>query len=124
MIAGGACGYAAALIALANGGSWSVAALCASDVAALVFIVWVWISVGRADSAATLRLARTEDASPVAAESVLIGAGAAGLEAVAFALPQAGDASAAAGGLLTALAIIRPRERVEPARYVRNSGDR
>ena len=45
-----------------------MAALCASDVAALVFIVWVWISVGRADPAATSRLARTEDASPVAAD--------------------------------------------------------
>ena len=105
VIAGAACGCAVAVIALANGVSWSVAALCASDAAALVFIVWVWISVGRADPAATLRLARTEDASPVAAESVLIGAGAASLVAVAFALSQAGHASAPARGLLTALAI-------------------
>ena len=105
MIAGAASGFAAAVIALANGASWSVAALSASDVAALVFIVWVWISVGRADPAATSRLARTEDASPVAAESVLIGAGAASLVAVAFTLSQAGDASAPARGLLIALAI-------------------
>jgi uncharacterized membrane protein len=90
---------------LANGASWSVVALGASDVAALVFIVWVWISVGRADAAATARLARTEDASPVAAESVLIGAGAASLVAVAFTLSQAGNAGAPARGLLTALAI-------------------
>jgi uncharacterized membrane protein len=103
--ASAASGCAAAVIALADGASWSVAALCASDVAALVFIVWVWISVGRADPATTARLARTEDASPVAAESVLIGAGAASLVAVAFALSQAGDASALARGLLTALAI-------------------
>jgi uncharacterized membrane protein len=82
-----------------------VAALCASDVAALVFIVWVWIGVRRADPSATSRLARTEDASPVAAESVLIGAGAASLVAVAFALSQAGNALAPARGLLTALAI-------------------
>jgi uncharacterized membrane protein len=82
-----------------------VAALCASDVAALIFIVWVWISVGRADAAESSRLARTEDASPVAAESVLIAAGAASLVAVAFTLSQAGDASAPARGLLTALAI-------------------
>jgi uncharacterized membrane protein len=75
------------------------------DVAALVFIAWVWISVGRADAEATSRLARTEDTSPVAAESVLIGAGAASLVAVAFTLSQAGDASAPARGLLTALAI-------------------
>ena len=105
VIAGAACGCAAAVIALADGASWSVAALCASDVAALVFIVRVWMSVGGADPAATLRLARTEDASPVAAESVLIGAGAASLVAAAFALSQAGDASAPARGLLTALAV-------------------
>ena len=49
VIAGAACGGAAAVIALANGVSWSVAALCASDVAALVFIVWVCISVRRAE---------------------------------------------------------------------------
>jgi uncharacterized membrane protein len=106
VIASAAGGCAAAVIALADGVSWSVAALCASDVAAIVFIVWVWISVGRADPAATSRLARTEDASPVAAESVLIGAGAASLVAVAFTLSQAGDAHAPARGLLTALAIV------------------
>jgi uncharacterized membrane protein len=104
-IASAASGCAAAVIALAEGASWSIAALCASDVAALVFIVWVWISVGRADPAATARLARTEDASRVAAESVLIGAGAASLVAVAFTLSQAGDAPAPGRGLLTALAI-------------------
>jgi len=105
VIAAAACGCTAAVVALAGGVSWSVAALCASDVAALVFIVWVWISVHGADPAAAFRLARTEDASPVAAESVLIGAGAASLVAVAFTLSQAGDASAPARGLLTALAM-------------------
>jgi uncharacterized membrane protein len=102
---GAAGGCAAAVIALAYGGSWSVVALCASDVAALVFIVSVWISVGRADPAATSRLARSEDSSPIAAESVLTGAGAASLVAVAFTLSQAGDATAPERGLLIALAI-------------------
>jgi uncharacterized membrane protein len=101
----GVAGFAAAVIALADGASWSVVALCAYDVGALVFILWVWISVGRADAVETSRLARNEDASPVAAESVLVGAGAASLVAVAFTLSQAGDANAPARGLLTALAI-------------------
>lgn len=105
VIAGAAGGCAAAVTALAEHVSWSVAALCASDVAALVFVVWVWLGVRRADPAATSRLARTEDASPVAAESVLIGAGAASLIAVAFTLSQAGDASGPDRGLLTALSI-------------------
>ena len=37
-----ACGLAAGAIALVEAASWSVAALCASDVAALVFVAWVW----------------------------------------------------------------------------------
>ena len=105
VIAGAAGGCAAAALALADGASWSVAALCASDVAALVFVAWVWLSVGRADAAATARIARTEDASRIAAESVLLGAGAASLVAVAFTLSQAGAATAPDRGLLTALAV-------------------
>jgi uncharacterized membrane protein len=104
VIAGAVGGCAAVVTALADGASWSVAALCASDVAAIVFIVWVGISIGRADPAATSRLARAED-SRVAAEGVLIGAGAASLVAVAFTLSQAGDAIAPERGLLTALAV-------------------
>jgi len=98
-------GCVAAVAARADGASWSVAALSATDLASLVFVIWVWISVRGADATATARIARTEDASPVAAESVLIGAGAASLLAVAFTLAQAGGASAPARGLLTALAV-------------------
>ena len=106
VIAGAAGGCVAAATALAYGASWSVMALSASDVAALVFIGWVWLSVGRADAAATARIARAEDASPVAAESVLLGAGAASLVVVAFTLSQAGAATAPEGGLLTVLAVV------------------
>ena len=45
VLCGIAGGLAAAAIALIDGASWSVAALCASDVAALVFVVWVWSTV-------------------------------------------------------------------------------
>jgi uncharacterized membrane protein len=99
-------GLVAAAIALPAGASWSVAALCASDAGALVFVVWVWVTLRAADPAATAQIARTEDASPVAAESVLVAAGAASLVAVGFTLAQAGDASAPARGLLTALAVL------------------
>ena len=83
---------------------WWVAALCGFDVAALVFLLWVWAGVAGADAATTERLARAEDASPTAAEGVLIGAGAASLVAVAFTLAAAGDAAAPARGLLIGLA--------------------
>jgi uncharacterized membrane protein len=105
VIVGGIGGIAAAALALGDGASWSVAALCASDVAALVFVVWVWLTVATADSVATARIARAEDASHAAAEAVLIAAGAASLVAVAFTLGQAGDAGAPERGLLTALAL-------------------
>jgi uncharacterized membrane protein len=105
VIVGAVSGGVAAAVALVAGASWSVAALCGFDVAALVFVAWVWISVWGADPVATARIARTEDASRVAAESVLLGAGAASLVAVAFTLAQAGDATAPDRGLLTALAV-------------------
>jgi uncharacterized membrane protein len=105
VIVGAVSGGAVAIVAVEEGASWSVAALGASDVAALVYVVWVWITVRGADPAATRRRARTEDASRVAAESVLVGAGAASLLAVGFTLAQAGDAGAPDRGLLTALAV-------------------
>ncbi len=86
--------------------SWPVAALCGFDVAALVFVLWVWAGVAVADATRTESIARAEDASPTAAEGVLIGAGAASLVAVAFALAAASDAVAPARGLLTALAFV------------------
>ena len=88
-----------------DGASWSVAALCASDVAAIVFVVWVWVTVAGADAEATSQIARAEDASRAAAEAVLVGAGAASLVAVAFTLGQAGHTGAPGRGLLTALAL-------------------
>jgi uncharacterized membrane protein len=94
-----------AVIALGSGASWSVAALCASDVASLVFLASVWATITRTDAEGTARIARFEDASRSAAEAVLIGAGIASLLAVAFVLAQAGHAQAPARGLLTTLAI-------------------
>jgi uncharacterized membrane protein len=102
---GAVTGIAAAAVALERGASSSVAALCASDVAELVFILWVWVTVSGADAATTAAIARGEDSSRAAAEAVLVGAGAASLLAVAFTLAQAGDAGAPGRGLLTALAI-------------------
>jgi uncharacterized membrane protein len=98
-------GLVAAAIAVTAGSSWSVAALFASDTAAAVFVIWVWVTVRARDAAATARVARSEDASRVAAESILIAAGAASLVAVAFALGEAGRTHAPGRGLLTALAL-------------------
>jgi uncharacterized membrane protein len=99
-------GLVVAAGAVSEGSSWSVAALLASDAAALVFVIWVWLTVAGADAPTTARIARSEDASRSAAEAVLIGAGAASLVAVGFALAQAGRSSAPERGLLTALALV------------------
>jgi uncharacterized membrane protein len=104
-IAAAAAGGAAAVVAFGLGASWSVAALMASDVAALVFVAWVWAGIAHVDATTTAAIARAEDASRVAAEGVLVGAGAANLVAVAFTLAQAGDAVAPTRGWLIALAI-------------------
>jgi uncharacterized membrane protein len=106
VIVGALGGIAAAGIALGEGVSWSVAALCATDVASVVFVAWVWVTVGREDAAATARIACAEDASRAAAEAVLIGAGAASLLVVAFTLAQASHAQSPARGFLTALALV------------------
>jgi uncharacterized membrane protein len=95
----------AAVVALALGASWSVAALAAEDVAALVFLVWVWLTIWGLDAGATAAIARAEDASRVAAEAVVVGAGAASLVAVVFTVAQAGDTGPPGRGLLTGLVI-------------------
>jgi uncharacterized membrane protein len=104
LIAGVAAGLGAAAIAFGFGASWSVTALFAFDTAAAVYVIWVWITVAGSDAAATARLARAEDASRTAAETVLISAGVACLVVVGFTLAEASHSHAPARGLLTALA--------------------
>jgi hypothetical protein len=69
VVAGAACGAVVPALAVIGGASWSVAALFAEDVAALVFLVWFWSTIAAADAPATSRLARTEDASRTSAEA-------------------------------------------------------
>jgi uncharacterized membrane protein len=104
LITGIVAGLGAAAVALSFGASWSVTALSAFDTAAVVFVIWVWVTVAGADATATARLARAEDASRAAGETVLISAGVASLVAVGFTLAQASHSHSPERGLLTALA--------------------
>src|SRR4029077_883763 len=72
VVVGAVGGIVVAGIALAAGASWSVAALGATDVAALVFVAWVWISVAGEDAGTTARLGRAEGrpAAPAGARPV------------------------------------------------------
>jgi uncharacterized membrane protein len=99
LIVGAVGGIAAAAVALSLGASWSAAALCTYDVAALVFVIWTWASVAGADAAKTARIARTEDFSRAASQGILLGAGAASLVAVGFTLAEAGDSGEPERGL-------------------------
>jgi hypothetical protein len=47
-------------VAQLSGASWSVAALCGFDLAAVVFVGWVALGVARADAATTAQIARTD----------------------------------------------------------------
>jgi uncharacterized membrane protein len=105
VIAAGAGGLAAAGIALAVGASWSVTALAGTDAAAVIYVVWVWTAVTRLDAAATAQKARSED-ERIAAELILVAAGAASLVAVGFVLARARNAGAPDRGLLTVLGIV------------------
>jgi uncharacterized membrane protein len=100
------CGLVAAAIAVVAGTSWSAAALFASDAFALVFILWIWLTLRNASPSETAELARAEDGSRATAEGILLGAGAASLVAVGFTLGQAGRTGAPGRGLLTALALV------------------
>lgn len=104
-IVGAALGIVTGGVAAIAGASWSVAALFAADVFFVVFVAWVWVTVSHADATETARLARAEDASRTAAETTLLGAGAASLVAVGFTLGQAGRAGSPGRGLMTALAL-------------------
>jgi uncharacterized membrane protein len=101
-----AAGAIALAAALAVDASVSVAALAGWDAAALVFLTWVWLTIGSKDAAATARRAQAEDASRAASEAVLISAGTASLVAVAFTLVEAGRASGATRGLLITLSVV------------------
>src|SRR5437764_12306521 len=105
LMVGAAAGVAAAAIAIIQGASWSVAVLLAYDTSALVFIVWVWMTISGSDPVTTARIALAEDDSRATADAILVTAGAASLVAVGFTLSQASRTGPPGRGLLTGLAL-------------------
>jgi uncharacterized membrane protein len=102
---GGAAAAAGLAVGLGVGAPWSTAVLVGWDGAALTYLGLVWPTIGTADQAATARLARDEEGSRPASESVLLGANGASLIAVAFTLSAAGHAGHAGRIGLTLLAV-------------------
>lgn len=88
-----------------TGTAWSVAILAGWDALTVVFLVWVWVTVGPRDAAGTERLALAEDDSRAVADAILLGASVGSLVAAGLTLAQAGKATGGHAVLLTAVAV-------------------
>jgi uncharacterized membrane protein len=83
---------------------WQVATLIGWDITAIVFIAWVWLSVGYLDGPTTAEVAAMEDDSRPAADFLLIAASAASLPGVGLALVEAAGESGATEALIITVA--------------------
>lgn len=73
---------------------WQLATLAGWSAAAVVFVAWVWLTLGPLDAAATRRHATREDPSRAAADLLLLGASVTSLAGVALALLKGASAPA------------------------------
>jgi uncharacterized membrane protein len=87
-------------------GPWQVALLAGWGTWLLVFVAWVWSSIGRLDAEATRRVATTEDLSHVLAELLWIAASLMNLLAVGMALVMASDERRGVAALINAAAVV------------------
>ena len=74
-------------------GPWALAALVGWDVAAIIFLAWVWLTVWPMDAGTTGRYAHREDPSRALADTVVLIAAVACLGGVGFILVKAANAS-------------------------------
>ncbi len=100
-----AIGAAAGLVA-ARFTPWQLSTLTGWDVAAGLFIAWVWTSAGRFSAEETRAFATREDDSRVSAQFLLLGAGVASLIGVGFDLIKASQANGGDKALLTAMGVL------------------
>src|SRR2546429_3907956 len=91
-LAGGVAGIVAAFLA-----PWQLSTLLGWDVAAALFVVWVWTSAGRFDPDETHRFATREDDSRVSAQLLVLSACVVSLAGVGFDLLKAGESGTASG---------------------------
>jgi uncharacterized membrane protein len=84
----------------------AAAMLAGWDVAAVLYLLWVWVAVRRLDVSQTRELAAREALNGATAELVVLGAGVASLLAVAFALLGAGKAAGETKAYLIGIGVL------------------
>lgn len=85
---------------------WEVAALAGWDVAAVIFEVWVWLSIWPLNGEQSAFISTVEDDSRAAAGIVLIAASIASLVGVGFELLVAAGETGTARGVMIAFAVL------------------
>jgi uncharacterized membrane protein len=93
--AGGAAGFVTAWFA-----PWQLSTLIGWDVAAALFLVWVWTSAGRFDAEETRRFATREDDSRVSAQLLVLTACVVSLVGVGFDLLKASESDSGSGDIV------------------------
>ena len=93
-------------VALAWFVPWQVDTIIAWDVAATVFVVWVWATIHGRDAAGTQAIATREDNSRLAADVVLISASVVSLVGVAMVLLKASESTGPARPATIAVAVV------------------
>jgi uncharacterized membrane protein len=97
-------GAVAALLVGATG-HWPYAATIGWAVACVIYLVWVWLVIGRLDATATSAHATREDPTRTVGDLLIVLAGVASLVAVAFVLIQAKGSHGTTKDLLAGLAL-------------------
>ncbi|HEV3134568.1 MAG TPA: DUF1345 domain-containing protein [Acidimicrobiia bacterium] len=85
---------------------WQLSTLIGWDVAAALFVAWVWTSAGRFDPEETQRFATREDDSRLSAQLLLVSASVVSLVGVGFDLLKASQAGTASGHFTLILAAV------------------
>lgn len=100
-IAGGAAGLVAAFFA-----PWQLSTLIGWDVAAALYLVWVWTTAGRFDAEETKRFSTREDDSRVSAQLLVLSACVVSLVGVGFDLLKASETDNGRGDVLLVSAAV------------------
>lgn len=100
-----ACGVVASIAVGIVSKSWTYSALVGWDVAALVFLLWVWLVIGGMDAEETARHAKRENPDRVASDAILLSAALASLVAVGFVLANGNSSHGTKRDLVAVLAV-------------------